>query len=60
MTPNEKFVLLTVVAQLRHAYSHLMRESLDGWDDARRKEFAKGLIAPQIQKIENLIEGESK
>ena len=38
-------------AQLRHAYTHLFNESVS--DQA---EFAKGLIAPQIKRLEAIAD----
>jgi hypothetical protein len=41
-----------IIAQLRHAYMHLVN------DQARDlKQFAEGLIAPQIRQLEKIREG---
>ena len=42
--------LQVVLAQLRHAYAHLAAERV-----VRQREFADGLIAPQIRALEALL-----
>jgi hypothetical protein len=56
MTLNEKLELSLAVAQLRHAYAHLVRSEEANWHWIRRDEFAKGLLGPQIIRLEKLIE----
>jgi hypothetical protein len=48
-TPPQLRELDGVIAQLRHAYSHLVNCRVDTLD-----EFGRGLIAPQIRKLEKL------
>jgi hypothetical protein len=43
------------IAQLRHAYSHLMAERVKN-----QRAFAEGLIAPAIEYLERLSEPTSK
>ncbi len=50
MTNEEVVVLTSVVAQLRHAYTHLAAERV-----TQQKMFAEGLMSPAIKKIERLL-----
>lgn len=43
-----------VVAQLRHAYQQLLRHD-ERWSRRGMREFADGLLAPQIRKLEQIL-----
>lgn len=42
------------LAQLRHAYWLLTDMTSGAWVQAQRREFAEGLIAPQVRRLEEL------
>lgn len=54
---SELRTLERVLAQLRHAYHNLIGPD-EAWDREQRMRFADGLIAPQIEKLEQ-FEAES-
>jgi hypothetical protein len=47
--------LTTAVAQLRHAYHNLIAPDAALWDSHDRRQFADGLIAPQIVRLERFM-----
>jgi hypothetical protein len=53
MTKEQQAEVRGVVAQLRHAYWHLVRGALGD-----QQAFADGLIGRSIQKLERLADGE--
>jgi cation transport regulator ChaC len=50
MTDDEQRNLGFVIAQLRHAYGQLDAEEV-----VRQRAFARGLIGPQIERLERLF-----
>lgn len=54
--PRNELVLEAVVAQLRHAYAQLKDGRAENWTQRRRMMFADGLIAPQIKRLEELMQ----
>lgn len=57
MTEDERKALEFVVAQLRHAYQQLTAHE-ERWSRRGMQQFADGLIAPQIRRLERLLSGE--
>lgn len=50
LTVTERHHLQLTIAQLRHAYTHLVAGRVSD-----QPQFAKGLIGPQIERLERLL-----
>lgn len=51
---SERAILITAISQLRQAYALLNAETV-----TKQKEFARGLLGPQIEKLERLADVDS-
>lgn len=54
LEPEAQVELAGVTAQLRHAYQNLVAHE-NRWSRRGMQEFADGLIAPQIRKLERIM-----
>ena len=50
LTDHDRAQLVAAIAQLRHAYTHLVAGKV-----ADQPRFAKGLLGPQIERLERLL-----
>lgn len=56
MNNTHRDLLERAVADLRHAYLNLIRpEDSASWDITQRTRFAQGLLAPQIVRLEQVL-----